>query len=629
MNNYSNNTRSMNGLNNINANSGTFEEIDVNTLSVNVSGTAPTVTPLSNDNNIATTAWVTTHAGGNYVDLTTNQTIVSGIKTFNTLPQSSVIATLGDEFVNLNTLTNATSNLLSGANAWTGNTNTFNSYLPTSNISAILGDEFTNKTFVDGAISTSTSNLLSGANAWTGNTNTFNSYLPTSNISATLGDEFTNKTFVDGAISTATSNLLSGANAWTGNTNTFNSYLPTSTISATSANEFTNKTYVDGAISTSTSNLLSGANTWTGNTNTFNSYLPTSTISATTGNQLTNKTYVDGAISGGSFVTTNTTQTITGAKTITTNTLKAEAGVTIKNGTGAQNATLTHNTTTLDIIGSGDITIKPTNDFNVLTGTGKNITVSNPDSATLPSETVFNTGILNTSSYIALESPTVYITGLNTQPCLILAGGHGTIYGLKITRGGTALAAVNRINCSNTNDTLYIEVNSGQNITVTNTAIDFDIYKTFNLVPTGTIIMHPSSTAPAGYLYCNGTSVATTGIYAKLFAVIGYTYGGAGSFYNKPDFQSCFLRGAGSQTTGGVTYTAPAVGTIQQDAVLNPLYASNEGFRDAAAGSRECVSRERIVADPVDTNTGILPRFDRTATENRPVNHAVYYYIRY
>ncbi len=629
MNNYSNNTRSMNGLNNINANSGTFEEIDVNTLSVNVSGTAPTPPLLDNSTNIATTAFVLSHTGGNYVDLTTNQTIVSGIKTFNLLPESSISATTNDQFVNLNTLTNATSNLLSGANAWTGNTNTFNSYLPTSTIGAILGDEFTNKTYVDGAISTSTSNLLSGANAWTGNTNTFNSYLPTSTISATSANEFTNKTYVDGAISTSTSNLLSGANAWTGNTNTFNSYLPTSTIGATSANEFTNKTYVDGAISTSTSNLLSGANAWTGNTNTFNSYLPTSTISATTGNQLTNKTYVDGAISGGSFVTTNTTQTITGAKTITTNTLKAEAGVTIKNGTGAQNATLTHNTTTLDIIGSGDISIKPTNDFNILTGTGKNITVSNPDSATLPSETVLSTGILNTSSYIDLQSPTVYITGLNTQVNLNIAGASGTIYGFKFSRGGTTLAAVNRINCSNTNDTLYIEVNSGQNITVTNTAIDFDIYKTFNLVPTGTIIMFPSATAPAGYVLCNGTSLNQVGVYAKLFAVIGTTYGGGGGFFNKPNFQGCFLRGAGSQTTGGVTYTAAALGTIQQDAVLDPLYASNEGFRSAASGARDCVSRDRITADPTDTNTGILPRFDRTATENRPVNHAVYYYIRY
>jgi hypothetical protein len=394
--------------------------------------------------------------------------------------------------------------------------------------------------------------------------------------------------------------------------------------------DFTNKTYVDGAISGGGFATLAGSQTFTTGIKTFTN-LPESSAVSATANQLTNKTYVDGAIAtaGGSYVSLTGTQTITGAKTFTTNTLTATAGITVKNGASSQTCTLTQNATTFDVIGAGDVSIKPTNDFNVLTGTGKNITISNPDSASLSSETVLSTGILNTGSYIDLQSPTVYITGLNTQVNLNIAGASGTIYGFKFSRGGTTLSAINRINCSNTNDTLYIEINSGQNITVTNTAIDFDIYKTFNLVPTGTIIMHPSATAPAGYVLCNGTSLNQVGVYAKLFAVIGTTYGGGGGFFNKPNFQGCFLRGAGSQTVSGTTYTAPAVGTIQQDAVLNPLYASNEGFRDCSAGSRECVSRDRIVADPVDTNTGILPRFDRTATENRPVNHAIYYYIRY
>jgi hypothetical protein len=89
---------------------------------------------------------------------------------------------------------------------------------------------------------------LSGANAWTGNTNTFNSFLPTSTISATAGNQLTNKNYVDGAISALGAGKLATANAWTGNTNTFNSFLPTSTISATTGNQLTNKNYVDNAI---------------------------------------------------------------------------------------------------------------------------------------------------------------------------------------------------------------------------------------------------------------------------------------------------------------------------------------------------------------------------------------------
>jgi microcystin-dependent protein len=153
------------------------------------------------------------------------------------------------------------------------------------------------------------------------------------------------------------------------------------------------------------------------------------------------------------------------------------------------------------------------------------------------------------------------------------------------------------------------------------------------MMPTATIIQNVSATVPAGFLYCNGQAVNRTGTYARLFAAINTTFGvGNGSTtFNVPNFLGAFLRGASTQTVGGVTYGGAAVGTAQQDAVLNPLYASNEGYFNTTSGSatRECVSRNRITADPVDTNTGILPRFDRTATENRPFNYTVYYYIRY
>jgi hypothetical protein len=103
--------------------------------------------------------------------------------------------------------------------------------------------------FVQTAVSNNNTTLLSSANAWTGNTNTFNSFLPTSTLAPTTGNQLTNKTYVDGAIAGITGvATLSGANAFTGNTNTFNSFLPTSTILATTANQLTNKTYVDNAI---------------------------------------------------------------------------------------------------------------------------------------------------------------------------------------------------------------------------------------------------------------------------------------------------------------------------------------------------------------------------------------------
>ena len=274
--------------------------------------------------------------------------------------------------------------------------------------------------------------------------------------------------YVETAVSAVGGVSLSGNNVFTGN-NTYNTNLPTSTISAISGNQLVNLTTLNSEITTAGTSYakLATANAFT-STNTFNSFLPTSTILASSANEFTNKNYVDNAISGGSYVTTNTTQSISGAKTFNTNTLTASAGITIKNGASAQTATLTQNATTLNVIGAGDISIKPTNDFNVVTGTGKNITVSTPSTSLLPSTQTFNTGITNTSSYIALESPTIYIAGLSTQPNLIISGGFGTVYGWQFTRGGTALAAINRINSQNTLDTFYLEVNEGENITLTN-----------------------------------------------------------------------------------------------------------------------------------------------------------------
>jgi hypothetical protein len=191
----------MNGLNNISANTVFTDSLEVNNLTIDVVGTAPTRPPLDNSTKIATTAYVDT-----------------------------AVSTVGGVS-------------LSGNNVFTG-FNSYNTNLPTSTISATTANELTNKTYVDGEITTAGASYakLAVANAFT-STNTFDSFLPTSTISATSANELTNKTYVDGAITTAGGSYakLASANAFT-STNTFNSFLPTSTISATTANELVNLT---------------------------------------------------------------------------------------------------------------------------------------------------------------------------------------------------------------------------------------------------------------------------------------------------------------------------------------------------------------------------------------------------
>jgi len=62
--------------------------------------------------------------------------------------------------------------------------------------------------------------------------------------------------------------------------------------------------------------------------------------------------------------------------------------------------------------------------------------------------------------------------------------------------------------------------------------------------PTGSVTMWTTSSAPAGYLICNGQAVSRT-TYAALFAVIGGTFGtGDGSTtFNLPDLRGLFVRG--------------------------------------------------------------------------------------
>jgi hypothetical protein len=89
----------------------------------------------------------------------------------------------------------------------------------------------------------------------------------------------------------------------------------------TTGNMLCNKTYVDSVVpsltnyvTTDTTQTITGQKTFN---NAGNSFVqpPSCSVAPTTGDMLTNKTYVDGAITSGSFVTTNTTQTITGQKT--------------------------------------------------------------------------------------------------------------------------------------------------------------------------------------------------------------------------------------------------------------------------------------------------------------------------
>ena len=74
------------------------------------------------------------------------------------------------------------------------------------------------------------------------------------------------------------------------------------------------------------------------------------------------------------------------------------------------------------------------------------------------------------------------------------------------------------------------------------------------VLPAGSILWYAKTTAPAGYLICDGSAVSRTD-YARLFAAIGTAFGsGNGSTtFTLPDLRAKFVRGTG--TSNGYTGT--------------------------------------------------------------------------
>lgn len=121
----------------------------------------------------------------------------------------------------------------------------------------------------------------------------------------------------------------------------------------------------------------------------------------------------------------------------------------------------------------------------------------------------------------------------------LTGGTDGTLQIQTTTSGGTATTALTIDNSQN--------ATFAGNLTVTGTL--------YGGVPSGTLLMWATSSAPTGYVLCNGAAISRS-TYAALFAIIGTTFGtGDGSTtFNVPDFRDRMPVGAGT------TYSANSSG---------------------------------------------------------------------
>lgn len=126
-------------------------------------------------------------------------------------------------------------------------------------------------------------------------------------------------------------------------------------------------------------------------------------------------------------------------------------------------------------------------------------------------------------------------------------------------------------------------------------------FMNFNPFPVGMMLPFGGSTAPDGYLMCDGDSY-TTDDYPELFAVIGHTFGGTGDDFNVPNMLNRTVVGSGDDFTRGGT------GGEQTHTLLEsemPAHSHSIPFT-AEVPTQEGVGVNRNVPIPILTeNTGI------------------------
>ena len=111
--------------------------------------------------------------------------------------------------------------------------------------------------------------------------------------------------------------------------------------------------------------------------------------------------------------------------------------------------------------------------------------------------------------------------------------------------------------------------NWGNVLNATTDAIDSVVYANQQAgVPIGSGALWFTATAPTNWLLCQGQSLDTT-VYAALFAILGYAFGGSGANFNLPNFTDIFPIGASA--THALAATGGAA-TVTLDATMIPAH---------------------------------------------------------
>ena len=155
--------------------------------------------------------------------------------------------------------------------------------------------------------------------------------------------------------------------------------------------------------------------------------------------------------------------------------------------------------------------------------------------------------------------------------------------------------------------------------------------------PSGAIMAFAGTSAPSGWLACQGQAISRT-TYATLYAAIGTTWGvGDGSTtFNIPDLRGMFVRGTGTNATGSSSgAVGPSVGAYAADTYLNHSHAITDpghSHTSAALSGSQQSGGGVTGTTPGNTGTsttGITVNTSTTGgTETKPKNYGVLYIIK-
>ena len=180
---------------------------------------------------------------------------------------------------------------------------------------------------------------------------------------------------------------------------------------------------------------------------------------------------------------------------------------------------------------------------------------------------------------------------------------------------------------------LFIESQSGQS-DLLNTAYSSEV-TWGSAIPKGMIAPFGSSTAPEGWLICDGSTLNALQdvAFRDLFSTIGTTWGGSGEGdFKIPDLRGEFLRGVDK---GRAVDVGRTVGTNQDHGIpkleggvqseYNSMYGSSGIFKPVLGDNRYGDLTGSGGKGFTFTSTDVIP----DAPEVRPRNVAVLYCIKY